>query len=238
MIVILASQNDTSARRLTERWAGDGARLLTPADLSLNGWRYRSNEPLDSTAVLAGKKVEQSAIHGVFNRLPWVWEGELFDIVSDDRMYVAAEMSAFLLCWLAGLSCPVLNRPTAGCLNGPGWSHEQWSAAASKAGMRVQPIRRKASFASPGTPIEEVPKAPPTSVTVVGDRCLGDAHSGLLTQARSLAGLAKVDFLAVKFSGSESDARFVSATASPDIDADTVTDAVLDYLRDSAGKSL
>jgi hypothetical protein len=229
MIVIVASRYDASARRLKERWAGANAHLLTSEDLSVSGWRYRVSDPLDSTAIIGGLEVKQSDIEGVFTRLQWVWESELVDIVADDRAYVAAEMSAFLVCWLSGLACPILNRPTANSLNGPGWGREQWTLAASRAGMRINPIRRRASLASTlagDTEVHDGRKE--VSVTVVGDRCFGDVHKTLREQARRLANIAKMDFLAVQFSSVEPHA-FVSAIILPDIDNNLVVGAVVSY---------
>jgi len=174
--------------------------------------------------MLGGKKVKQSEIRGVVTRLQWVWEGELRDIVSDDRAYVAAEMSAFLLCWLSGLTCPVLNRPTPGCLNGPGWVREQWTAAASKAGIPVQPIRRRAVLASSAGELQE---SPPVTVTVAGEQCFGKADESLFDQARRLADIADVDLLSVQFSSAEADAWFVGASVCPDISGDGVDNALL-----------
>jgi len=228
VIIIVASRYDIPACRLSERWAGQGAYLLTSKDLSICGWRYYLDDPLKSSAILGGREVKQSEICGVVVRLPWVYEGELLDIVSDDRAYAAAEMSAFLLCWLSGLSCPVLNRPTPGCLNGPGWGREQWTVAASKAGMRIQPVRRRASLASPEEGTQE---SAPVTVTVAGDRCLGEADKALLIQARCLADAANVDLLGVQFAGPEADAYFVGATPCPNMDTNCAADAALSYLR-------
>jgi hypothetical protein len=161
--------------------------------------------------------------------LQWVWEGELVDIVADDRAYVAAEMSAFLVFWLTGLSCLILNRPTANSLNGSGWGRERWNFAASKAGMRVNPIRRRGSVASASIGDEEVHGLKQVSVTVVGDQCLGDADKALLGQARRLANIAKMDFLAVQFSSAEANAAFVGVNIFPDIDNNSVADAALSY---------
>jgi hypothetical protein len=226
VIVIVASRYDTSARRLSERWADLDCCLLTPEDLSTCGWRYYLNHPLQSIAILGGREVKEAEIRGVLARLAWVWEGELREIVPDDRAYVASEMSAFLLCWLSGLPCPVLNRPTAGCLNGPGWGREQWTAAASKADMRIEPIRRRASLA---LSIEEPQESASVTVTVAGERCIGEADVTLLTQARRLAEIAGVDLLGVQFSGPEAGARFVSATACPDLSIDGVENAILSH---------
>lgn len=229
MIVIVASRYDASARRLKDRWVDEGGVLFTPEDLSVSGWRYQVSDPQNSTAIVGRRQVRQSEIQGVFTRLQWIWEGELVDIVSDDRAYVAAEMSAFLLCWLSGLKCPLLNRPSANCLAGPGWSREQWNLAASKAGMLVPPINRRASLASFSSRSVTADEAPPVSVTVVGDRCLGDVDKTLSVQASRLADIAKMDFLTVQFSSSEADASFADVSTIPDIDSDIIADAVLSY---------
>jgi hypothetical protein len=224
VIVIVASRYDMPARRLCERWAGHGGCLLTSEDLSVCGWRYYPKNADQFTAILGGHHISQPEIRGVVTRLSWIWEGELRDIVGGDRAYVAAEMSAFLLCWLSGLTCPVLNRPTASCLNGPGWGREQWAAAARKAGMRVEPFRRRAGLALSA----DEPHQPVTvMVTVVGERCLGQVDEALLLQARRLAAVAGTDLLGVQFSASEADARFVAATTCPDLLECGADDAIL-----------
>lgn len=201
--------------------------LFTPQDLSICGWRYRVSEPHTSTAILGQREVKQSEIKGALVRLPWVGEEELLDIVPDDKAYVAAEMSAFLLCWLSGLTCPVLNRPTPGCLNGPGWGPERWTVAASNLGMRIQPVRRRVSLSQFNeTPVESAV----TTVTVVGKRCFGHADETLLVLAQRLADAANVDLLGVQFSGPEDDAYFIRATTCPEISAGGIESAVLTQL--------
>jgi hypothetical protein len=159
--------------------------------------------------------------------LTCVWHEELVDIVSEDRAYIASEMSAFLLCWLSGLSCPVLNRAQPGCLNGPGWTREQWTAAAATAGMRVQPTRRRANLALPA----EAPQAPEiVTVTVVGKRCMGKADEALFIQAQRLAEIADTELLSVQFNSASADATFLQATACPDVADSLVNDAILERL--------
>ncbi len=60
--------------------------------------------------------------------------------------YVSAEMTAFLLSWLSGLDCPILNRPTPNCLSGPGWRQEQWIHLAARLGIPVDPVQRYAKL--------------------------------------------------------------------------------------------
>jgi hypothetical protein len=228
MIVIVASRYDAPARRLRDRWAGAGALLLTCEDLSACGWRSQASDPTHSTAVIGGLQVKQSEIRGVFTRLHWVWEGELVDIVAEDRAYVAAEMAAFLVFWLSGLTCRMLNRPTANSLSGPGWGPGRWNCAASKAGMLVSPIRRLASLRSPPDSDPGVQNTP-VWATVAGEQCVGEVHPALAKQARRLADLACVDLLGVQFSGAEADARFVGVSLFPDIEEARIADAALDY---------
>jgi hypothetical protein len=186
------------------------------------------SDPVHSTAIIGGLKVKQSEIRGVFTRMQWVWEGELVDIAATDRAYVAAEMAAFLVFWLSELKCPILNRPTANSLSGPGWSRERWNFAASKAGMVVSPIRRFASLASAsGQDVEVYNK--PVLATIVGGQCIDDVHPALAEQARRLADIAGVNLLGVQFSGAEADAGFVGVNLFPDIDDRRVADAALNY---------
>jgi hypothetical protein len=230
MIVILASRYDAHARRLKDRWARVGAHLLTCEDLSVSGWRYPVAHPGNSYAVISRLEVKQSDITGVLTRLPWVWESELADIRAADRAFVAAEMSAFLVCWLSGLRCPILNRPMANCLSGPGWSGEQWNVAASRAGMRTSPLRRGATVKPASVARAEViPGREDVFVTVVGKHCFGVANETLKEQALRLANLAGVDFLAVQFSSEEPN-TFIGVNTFPDIEDDVIADAVLSYL--------
>jgi hypothetical protein len=234
MIIVLAGRYDAPARRLKDRWAGADAHLFTCDDLSVSGWRYRLNDPLNSTAIINGRGIKQSKIAGVVTRLSWIWEGELVHIVAHDRGYVAAEMSAFLVFWLSGLTCPVLNRPTANSFNGPGWGRERWNFAASEAGMRVDSICRRASLAVlPADDAAVQERHDQVSVTVIGEQCLGNADKTLKGQARRLATIAGVDFLEVQFGSADADAAFVGINTFPDIDNAAIADAALSYLRRS-----
>jgi hypothetical protein len=230
MFLIIASRFDLAARQLVARWATQGATLLTPDDLSRAGWRWSSGDPRSSTLVASGQRLPAAEVTGVLTRLPGVYEQELEHIVPDDRAYVAAEMTAFLRAWLAELTCPVLNRPTATCLSGPAWRSEYWTATAARLGCAVVPVRRRTELDRPAALHE--PSAPGLSVTVVGERCFGTADEVLSGQARQLATAAGVDLLGIQFERSqEATARFVGATLWPALTADAVADAVLRYLR-------
>jgi hypothetical protein len=203
--------------------------VLTCEDLSVIGWRHYQCSSRSSTFVVGGREVASVEITGVLTRLPGIWEQELLHIVPADRAYVAAEMTAFLVSWLSGLTCPVLNRPTPSCLSGPYWRLEQWVHAAAQIGIPVRPMRRR--IAQEIRSLPEDPLANPVMVTVVGDLCLGTVDESLTIQARQLADVANVDLLAVQFSGSGTGSLFVNAHLWPDVDNDNVADAVIHYFQ-------
>lgn len=233
MLVIVAGRHDEKARDLAERWAPWGAAVLTCEDLSVAGWRHLLDNPEDCEVVIDGQAVAAREITGVLTRLPYVPERELRRIAREDRPYVAAEMTAFLRSWLAGLRCPVLNRPTPACLSGPGWRREQWVYAAARIGIPVQPVAWHLDYEA-GTP-EEKPIPPETSVTVVGARCLGTAGGALVAQARRLAGAAGADLLAVRFIEAEAGFRLHSADPWADVSSREVADALLEHFREAGG---
>ena len=228
MIVIVANRWDQTPGTFASRWASHDVGVLTAQDLSVAGWHQRLSGMDGGTAVAQRKLVPQREITGVLTLLPCVVEEELVDIVPEDRAYVAAEMTAFLLFWLSRLKCPVLNRPTPTCLSGPYWRPEKWVRVAAYAGIPVQPVRRLA--APSGSIAGEEPLPSATTLTIIGTRIFGEAEPGLQRQARCLAELAGVELLAVRFSSPERGARFVGADIVPDLSNDALADAVLEYL--------
>jgi hypothetical protein len=231
MIVIAANRWDPTPKALVSRWGEHHAAVVTAEDLSQAGWRQHSNGIERNTAVLGGKLVPQAEVTGVLTLLPCVFAEELVDIAPEDRSYVAAEMTAFLLFWLSRLQyqCPVLNRPTSSCLSGPSWRREKWIHAAAQAGIPVQALHRHTALP---TSVEEEATHGSVTVTVVGKCTFGEVEPDLQRQARCLADLAGVELLAVRFSGPERGATFVSADSVPDFSDDGLADAVLAYLRD------
>jgi hypothetical protein len=171
--------------------------------------------------------VQAGEISGVLSRTPHIWQDELVYLAPGDRAYVAAEMSAFLVSWLSALECPVLNRPVPSSIAGPSWRPELWAALAAMAGMRVQPLRRSVRWGN------EIPPQPavlgPTSLTIVGSRCFGEAHPALQAQARRLADITQVDLAGVHFSSGDEDAYFAGVDLFPPIRDVDIAGAVLDY---------
>jgi hypothetical protein len=224
MLVIVANQHDPTARWLASRWQAQDALVLMPNDLSSPGWRYYGGAG-KSRAIIGGREVSSEDIQGVLTRMPAVFEWELGHIVPADRQYVAAEMNAFLVAWLASLSCPMLNRPHASSISGPGWNHEQWVALAAQLGIPVRPVHRSTLLAS-GQPATE----PTCKLIVVGDRCFGAAASQLTDSARSLAAAAGTALLGVQFNGPDADAKLLTASLWPDVGSPEIADAMLRWL--------
>ncbi|MGH8066014.1 MAG: hypothetical protein ACRERE_12450 [Candidatus Entotheonellia bacterium] len=229
----MASGQDEVARAFAARHASNGARLLTPKDLSRAGWRHGLGDLDSSAAVVAGRPCAACHIMGVVIRLPGVLEQDLSYIVPPDRAYVAAEMNAFLRFWLRELCCPMLNRPTRNSLAGPQWRQEQWVYTAARLGIPVMASHRHIARASACTDAAQVPPEG-TTVTIVGGQHFGAVDQALARQARCLADVAGVDLLAVRFSGAEPGSRFVSANPWPDITPDDVADAILEYLQEGS----
>lgn len=228
MVLIVASERDTAARALADRGRDRGAVLVTSRDLSAAGWRDGAGPNRPGAAVVAGRVVSARDIDGVLTRLAAVDEGDLTHIDPADRAYVAQEMTAFLTSFLSGLGCPMLNRPTPGCLAGPPWRPERWVFEAARLNIPVRPFRRSVDLARAGA-------GPPSmrgqvTITVVGDRWFGDGDAALARGARRLATVAGVDLAAVHFSGSRAGARLIGADVWPDVSSPDVGDAVLAYL--------
>jgi hypothetical protein len=206
MIVVLAQPHDEPARAFVDRAKGEAV-LLTARDLSEPGWIHRPPSGADR-APIAGRRRSPSELAAVVTRMAGVAPAALGHIQPSDRDFVAAEMNAFLLSWLAALDCPVINRPTAGCLMGPPWSRERWLVEGCR--VDIEPFAR--TFVVP------LPPAPAPGATrvlvVVGDECVGDASAELGERARALARNAGVSLVGLCFDERD---RLVCVEPWPDI---------------------
>lgn len=225
--LVLASAADEVALRLPWQLARPEVVVITPRDLSRAGWCYRPGTD-HSTLVAGSESLRSEQLAAVVTRLPWVSELELSHIVAGDRSYVAAEMGAFLTAWLTDLTCPVANRPSPSCLFGPFWRHEQWIAAAARAGLTVEPVRRVVSAHGVESPL--LLRHGQVDVTVVGETCFGAADESLIAQAHRLAEATGVETLRINFTHDGPDARFVAASPWPHLEDDAVATALLDHL--------
>jgi len=141
---------------------------------------------------------------------------------------IAAEMNAFLISWLSGLKCPVLNHPTPSYLLGPNWRYQQWVYAAAQVDIPVRSMHQHIVLSANVLP--QAPEMSQVTVTVVGDRIFGSVERVLATQDRHLADVAGVDLLAVHFSSHNSNAEFLGADLLPDVSFPDIAEAILEYL--------
>ncbi len=234
MLVIVASRFDADAHTLAAGWPGP-ALVLTPADLSMKGWRHVTGAD-ENTAVIGGRMVAASEIDGVLTRLPAVLESELGSITAGDRAYVAAEMTAWLAAWLWDLPCPVLNRPSPVHLIGPAWSRERWLLVARRLGIPAVAVSRSTrtggGAAGPGGAAAGTGRV---VVTVAGGRPVGAGGDMLNDAAAALAEAAGVELLRAWFTSDDEDARFVGADYSVDLEHPEVRAAILARLAEVAG---
>ncbi len=192
----------------------------------MEGWCYSTADINGSIAIVDGQRLVSRDICGVFTRMHCVMEDDLGHIVPEDRAYVAAEMSAFLLAWLTSLRCPMLNRPTPTSLLGPYLRYEKWILTAARLGIPVAASRRYALLSN--RPI--IPEHNGVTVTIIGQKYFGEVDPILARQARSLADAARVDLLSVRFSGHEPGSLFMGAGFDMNIIPENMADAILEYL--------
>jgi hypothetical protein len=231
-VLVFASVGDEVADSFVRRNARRGVRLMTPRDLSRAGWLCEFQDGVAfAQAVVEGRPVSQSRLAGVITRLSCVTTADVPHIDAVDRVYVAAEMQAFLAAWLHALRCPVLNRPSTMCLAGNWWSPQQWVHTAARLGIPIAPleqrvdrrVRRKEASSLGG--IRTV-----TAVTVVGPRVVGVAASRLMQHARMLAVAAGLDLVTFRFFSPDPDAEFLGASLWPDLSDERIAEAVLQHL--------
>src|SRR6185436_16464071 len=185
VLVVLANRTDATAAGLVSAWVSQDAALLTADDLSRAGWRHHPGAHEASTAVIGGRVVPVREIDAVLTKMPCVTEADLPHIVTEDRSYVAMEMTSFLVAWLSALECKVINKPRPACLVGPNWREAEWVRLAAETGMRVRTLRRECA---PGVSFQPLGfEGVPATATVIGRARFGTVDSTLKDQAERLA---------------------------------------------------
>ncbi|WP_146198089.1 hypothetical protein [Caulobacter endophyticus] len=195
---MLANAWDAAAHGLAGEADGADVVIATPRDLSRVGWRYWLDTPGDTLTVAGGEILPATQIGCVLTRLSGVSEADLPHIAGEDRAYVAAEMTAFLLALLAGFERPVVNRPTPSCLCGPHRSDAGWRRMAIELGLRAAPLSLTAACGQP-----REPEPDPNIVTVVGKTAFGAEGPAQAKAAVALARGADADLLTVAFASND-----------------------------------
>jgi hypothetical protein len=218
VIVVLADAGDAAAAAFAD---AAGGLVITPRDLSARGWRWTTARGLER-AVAGGETIEPGAIAAILTRLPWVTDGQLAHVHSEDRRYVAAELTAFLATWLREFRRVLINPPAGTTLCGPGLSRAGWLAAAARAGVPVAPVRWGPAAAVPaaGAAVQTVGaravRAPSVAAARLGERL-----------ASAVGGAAA---LRVHVTG-EGAPRFVAADPWVDLEDRAVSAALLERLK-------
>lgn len=166
------------------------------------GWRLGINESSEGRWTCRGETRPDKAITVVLTRIVQVDPLELTWIQAARRTFVAEEMNAFLLAWLGGLKCPVINQPSPGCLCGRNWSWQHWAHLANHIGIPVREARRGLGEGM--------------GVTVIGDKAIGctrERSSDCQNWALQLCAAASQEVAYFHFQTSERGLGLVNAQA-------------------------
>lgn len=206
-LIVLAHDHDRVAAAFAESRSASGSAtsLVTPRDVSSPGWTLEVGEPQAATLAANGRVLAAHDLLGIITRLSWVHPGDLPHVRPEDRNYVASEVAAFLVAWLSAVTCPVVNRPSARALCGPGWVRSRWRHEAAVAGFGV---RGGANCAD----------ASLETCLVVGDQVIGSCSEKRRASALALANSAGVTFLSILHDRG----RFHSAAALPTLQPDAL----------------
>ena len=95
MRLVLAHENDITARELAARWGSDAV-LLTPAELSSEHLLLH----LDEHGHPQAEVTSRPGVTSVLTRLGGISAADLPQVSAQDAVYAAAELNAFLRAWL------------------------------------------------------------------------------------------------------------------------------------------
>jgi hypothetical protein len=155
------------------------ARVLEPSGLSAPGWAHDPENSAEDRLVVDGEVCLAGRLTAVITALDIVEPFDLPHVRTEDRGFVASEMTAFLRSWLQTLACPVLDRPTTLALSGTAGDRAVWSKAAAALAV----ADRQASL---------TPRTRTHVVTVAASRVVGPAPEPAAATALSLTRAANV----------------------------------------------
>jgi len=231
---VLAERGDADAELLAaEIERRDPAVALVWADELLLDSRFTHRVGPDGVEAelrcARGRRFDAASLRGVACRIEQALPPQFATAAEADREYAAIESQALLLSWLAGLPCPVLNRPSPRGLSGPGLAPLEWLPLAAAHGLRSRATRLPSGDGPPAPgwePVEGHPglwgepvPGPAEWLLVVGERvALGEpgaeGESGYVALARG----AGCQLLGVQVSppnGGRGERTFLGATARP-----------------------
>ena len=202
MIVVVGSRHDSVARSMVR--ALPRAALCAAEDLTCPGWVWSLASPEHSRWVVDRTVIDDREVTGVFVRRSCVYPEELVSTHPDDREFLAAESTAFLVFVLSRTAARVVNPVIDGLLGDDAIRPEQWIPKAAELGLTLAPLR----FKRGGT---LCPLARTTTAVVVGVDVFGDAPPQLRAAATELAAALGVVYAAFVFDGER---RLVAVSAS------------------------
>jgi hypothetical protein len=231
-VLIIAEKFDERARKLAAG-LGDRALVVAPADLSRPGWTFHP-DPRRRTGCNGSEAFSAGDLSAVIIRLVAVFPGQILHVVAKDREYVAVEMTAFLRAWLYGLSCPLINPPTASSLSGPVWESERWAMLAHR--LKIPFVSTRLRVPANQDRLPELNPQPRQRVVVVGEEVIAsqECPGELANWARTLVSAAGIYCGAVHFDISDSGARALSVDCWPDLSEAALFEALRRALGDQA----
>lgn len=194
MFLILAQYDDLVAKSVYEELCQthglDNTRLLTADDLAIRtSWALHQEGSIVRTEMRCadGQRISSDNITAVFNRLRFVTAPQFVDASLEDREYAVMEMHAFLLSWLSGLECIVINRPNPRSLGGELRGNAEWLLLAGREGLPSRRMRFATSARRfPVSNFEAM-------VPIDGSGLVGETT--LVPTTKSILGIAPVHFL-------------------------------------------
>jgi hypothetical protein len=178
VIVVVGSRHDSAATSMVA--ALPGAALCGADDLTRPGWVWELDSPEASRWVVAGDVVDDRDVTGVFVRRTYVYPEELVTTHPEDREYLAAEATAFLIFVLSRTGARVVNPVGDGGLGNDVVRPERWMRAAVEAGVKVAALRLHPD-------VKVRPPAKTTTAEVVSGDAFGDAPPRLRSASIRLA---------------------------------------------------
>jgi hypothetical protein len=192
VIVVVGSRHDPVARGLVE--ALPSALLCGADDLTRSGWVWPLGSPEDACWVVEGRVVPDREVTGVWVRRNYVYPEELVGTHPDDREYLAAEATAFLVFVLSRTGARVVNPVGDGALGDDIVRPERWMPVAAAAGVPVRPLRMRA-----GDGLTPPPRT--TRATVAGGEVFGDATPARRRAAQAMAAALGLPYVVFVFDG-------------------------------------
>lgn len=202
--------------------------MVGGADLAGPGWRLAPGNSAHARGTAGGNEFEGGDVTGAVTMLPAFTPVDVPHVAIEERAFVAAEITAFVLAWLSQLSCRVLNRPTPGCLSGPAWPPEQWVLVAAQLRVPAWPLHRSARL-NDAKPDLKIHSGRPMSVTVVGDRCTGFDDGVLRSHARALAEAVGIEFLTAEFAPRHGESVLMNVRPAVNLADPESMNAIADY---------